>query len=80
VSQHESDFTDGQFAAAQKASNSSKVSTIDKFRDNDKLGHGFTSVNPLEKIDIGDGKTPRPTFVNKTLEVDPRDEMIGLLK
>jgi hypothetical protein len=34
----------------------------------------------LEEIDIGDGKTPRPTFVNKTLETDPRDEMIGLSK
>jgi hypothetical protein len=34
----------------------------------------------LEEIDIGDGKTTRPTFVNKTLETDPRDEMIGLLK
>jgi hypothetical protein len=34
----------------------------------------------LEDIDIGDGKTPRLTFVNKTLETDPRDEMIGLLK
>jgi hypothetical protein len=34
----------------------------------------------LEEIDIGDGKTPRPTFVNKTLETNPRDEMIGLLK
>jgi hypothetical protein len=34
----------------------------------------------LEEIDIGDGKTPRPTFVNQTLETDPRDEMIGLLK
>jgi hypothetical protein len=34
----------------------------------------------LEEIYIGDGKTPSPTLVNKTLEVDPRDEMIGLLK
>jgi hypothetical protein len=34
----------------------------------------------LEEIDIGDDKTPRPTFVNKTLEADSRDEMIGLLK
>jgi hypothetical protein len=34
----------------------------------------------LEEIDIGDSKTPRPTFVNKTLETDPRNEMIGLLK
>jgi hypothetical protein len=34
----------------------------------------------LEEIDIRDGKTPRPTFVNKILETDPRDEMISLLK
>jgi hypothetical protein len=34
----------------------------------------------LEEIDIGDGKILRPTFVNRTLEVDPRDKMIGLLK
>jgi hypothetical protein len=34
----------------------------------------------LEEINIRDGKTPRPTFVNKTLETDPRNEMIGLLK
>jgi hypothetical protein len=34
----------------------------------------------LEEIDIGDGKTPRLTFVNKTQETNPRDEMTGLLK
>jgi hypothetical protein len=53
---------------------------IEEFRDLDKLGQGFTLTDPLEEIDIGDGKTPRPTFVNKTLEADPRDEMISLLK
>jgi hypothetical protein len=40
--------------------------------------HNF--ADPLEKIDIGDDKTPMPTFVNKILEVNPKDEMIGLLK
>jgi hypothetical protein len=34
----------------------------------------------LEDIDIGDGNTSKPTFLNKTLDVDPRDEMIDLLK
>jgi hypothetical protein len=48
--------------------------------DLNKLVLGFTSADPLEEIDIGDGKTTRPTLVNKTLETDPRDEMIGLLK
>jgi hypothetical protein len=52
---------------------------IEEFRDLDKLGHGFTSVDPLEEINIGDGKTPRTSFVKKTLETDHRDEMIGLL-
>jgi hypothetical protein len=64
----------------QRSSNSSVGNMIEEFRDLDKLGQGFTSADPLEEIDIGDGITPRPTFVNKTLETDPRDEMIGLLK
>jgi hypothetical protein len=53
---------------------------IEEFRYLDKLGQGFTSVDPLEEIDIGDGKTPRLTFVNKTLKNDLRNEMIDLLK
>jgi hypothetical protein len=70
----------GQSADAQRASNSFEVCTIGEFRDLDKLGQGFTSVDLLEEIDIGKGKSPRTTFVNKTLETDPRNEMIGLLK
>jgi hypothetical protein len=34
----------------------------------------------LEVVDIGDGRTPRLTFVTKTLKVDPSSEMISLLK
>jgi hypothetical protein len=70
----------GQSAVTQRSSSSSVGDIIEEFRDLDKLGQGFTSAGPLEEIDIGDGKTPRPTFVNKTLKTDPRDEMIGLLK
>jgi hypothetical protein len=86
VSQHESGVVDGPasearlFAAMQRASNSYEVSTIEEFKDFDKLVYGFRSVDPLEEIDIGDDKTPRPSFVNKTLEADPRDKMIDLLK
>jgi hypothetical protein len=64
----------------QRSSDSSVGDMIEEFRDLDKLGQGFTSADPLEEIDIGDGKTPRPTFVNKTLETNPRNKMIGLLK
>ena len=38
--------------------------SIEELDDMDKLGQGFTSADPLEEIDIGDGSTPRPTFVN----------------
>jgi hypothetical protein len=70
----------GKPAITQRSSDSSVGDMIEEFRDLDKLGQGFTSADPLEEIDIEDGKTPRPTFVNKTLETDPRNEMIGLLK
>jgi hypothetical protein len=70
----------GESAITQRPFGSSVGDKIEEFRDLDKLGHGFTSTDPLEEIDIGDGKTPRLTFVNKTLETDPRNEMIGLLK
>ena len=39
---------------------------IEDLGDLDKLGQGFTSADPLEKVDIGDGSIPRPTFVNET--------------
>jgi hypothetical protein len=70
----------GESAITRRSSDSSVGDMIEEFRDLDKLGQGFISADPLEEIDIGDGKTPRPTFVNKTLETDPRNEMIGLLK
>jgi hypothetical protein len=59
---------DGQFAAPHRAIVSSDISTTEEFRDLDKLGQGFTSADPLEEVDIGDGRIPRPTFVNKNLE------------
>ena len=39
--------------------------SIEELDDMDKLRQGFTSADPLEEIDIGDGSIPRPTFVNK---------------
>jgi hypothetical protein len=84
--QFEASITDGldpearQSATTQEASDSIEMSTIVEFRDFNKLGQGFTSVDPLDDVDIGDGRTPRPTIVNKTLKTDPRSNRIGLLK
>ena len=43
---------------------------IEDFDDLDKLGQGFTSADLLEKVDIGDGTIPKPTFVNKNLSTE----------
>ena len=53
---------------------------IDDFDELDKLGQGFTSVDPLEKVDTGDGSMPRPTFINQNLEVDYKVKLIEILK
>ena len=54
--------------------------TIKESEDMDKLGQGFTSVDSLEKVDIGDGSIPRPTFVNANLSDDCKADLIKLLK
>ena len=54
--------------------------SIEELDDMDKLGQGFTSADPLEEIDIGDGSVTRPTFVNKYLRADCKVKLIELLK
>ena len=54
--------------------------SIEELDDMDKLGQGFTSADPLEEVDIGDGSVTRPTFVNKNLKADCKAKLIELLK
>jgi hypothetical protein len=65
---------------AQRASFLPNLYMLEEFRDLGKLGHGFILGDPLEKVDIGDGSTPKPIFVNKNLKFDSREKMIGLLR
>ena len=44
------------------------------------MGQGFTSTDPFEQVDIGDGSMPRPTFINQNLEANYKEELIVLLK
>ena len=53
---------------------------IEDIEDMDKLDQGFTSADPLEKIDIGDGSVPRPTFLNANLSAKYKADLIKLLK
>ena len=54
--------------------------TIGELDDMDELGQGFTSADPLEEVDIGDGSIPRPTFVNKNLKADYKLVLIRATK
>jgi hypothetical protein len=38
-----------------------------------KLGQGFLSIDQLEKMDIGDGTVPRPTYINASLPSDKKE-------
>jgi hypothetical protein len=54
---------------------------MDQFiEDEGKLGHGFISADELEKIDLGDGIKPRPTYISAKLEEEYKRELITLLK
>jgi hypothetical protein len=53
---------------------------IEDFDEVEKLGQGFSSVDPLEEIDIGDGITPRPIFVNKNISLEHNDAIIKVLR
>ena len=45
-----------------------------------KLGHGFTSADELEEIDIGPRDRPRPTYVSTKSNPMYEPELIDLLK
>jgi hypothetical protein len=53
---------------------------IEDFDEVEKLGHVFSSADPLEEIDIGDGITPRPTHVTKNMSLEHKDAIIKLLR
>ena len=45
-----------------------------------KLGHGFTSADELEEVDISPGDISRPTYVSAMLDPEYKQELINLLK
>jgi hypothetical protein len=53
---------------------------VEDFSEIEKLGQGFTSADPLEEVDIGNGVVPRPTFVNKNLNADYKAKLIEFLR
>ena len=60
-----------------KANSRSKQSADDT---DDKLGHGFTSADELEEVDIDPGDRPRLTYVSAKLVPKYKRELIDSLK
>jgi hypothetical protein len=53
---------------------------VDDFNDLGNLGQGFSSVDELEEIDIGEGSVLKPTFVSAKLTTDQRQMITALFK
>jgi hypothetical protein len=53
---------------------------IEDFNEVENLGPGFSLTYPLEERDVGDGITPRLTFVNKNMSLEHNDAVIKLLR
>jgi hypothetical protein len=53
---------------------------IEVFDEIEKLGQGFSLADSLEEIDIGDGITPRPIFINKNMSLEHKDAIMKLLR
>jgi hypothetical protein len=53
---------------------------IEVFDEIEKLGQGFSLADSLEEIDIGDGITSRPIFINKNMSLEHKDAIIKLLR
>jgi hypothetical protein len=63
-----------------RANKNDMCEAIEETEDLDKLGPGLMSADPLEEVDIGDGVTPRPTFVKKNLGANYMDNLVELLR
>jgi hypothetical protein len=63
-----------------RANKNDMCEAIEETEDLDRLGPAFMLADPLEEIDIGDDVTHRPTFVNKNLNVDYKNNLVELLR
>jgi hypothetical protein len=53
---------------------------VQDFDDIGKLGYGFSTVDELDEVDIGDGVVRQPTYVNRNLTCEQKERVCMLLK
>jgi hypothetical protein len=54
------------------SSTNNAIGVVEDLDELGKLGRGFSSMDDLEEIDIGDGVVPRPTYVSAHLDVNQK--------
>jgi hypothetical protein len=50
-------------------------SLVEEIERDGKLGPGFSLVDQLEEMDIGDGTIPKPTYINTSLAKEQKDKV-----
>jgi hypothetical protein len=63
-----------------RSSKNGTEDVVDDLDDMGKLGWGFSLVDELEEINIGDGSTGRPMYVNANLSKEQKEEVRALLR
>jgi hypothetical protein len=66
--------------AEYRSSKDDAMGMVEDLDELGKLGQDFSSMDDLEKVDIGDGVVPRPTYVSARLNTSQKWEIIELLK
>jgi hypothetical protein len=52
---------------------------IEDLENEGKLGQGFSSVNNLDEVDIGDGSVCHPTYISAKLPGEQKDQVCSLI-
>jgi hypothetical protein len=55
--------------AEYRSSKDNAMGVVEDLDEIGKLARGFSSLDDLEKVDIGDGVIPRPTYVSARLNM-----------
>jgi hypothetical protein len=63
-----------------RSSNDDAVGVVDDLDEMGKLRRGFSSMDNLEEVDLGDGVVRRPTYISVDLTPERKKEMCQLLK
>jgi hypothetical protein len=69
-----------RWAEEYRSSKDDAMCVVEDLDEIGKLDWGFSSMDDLDKVDIGDGVVPRPTYVSACLTPGQKYEMCELLK